>query len=86
MAEHDIDETMETIEEMAKPKYEVTRIGDPKRLTMKLVNDGPRRTVFEHLPMDDKVSITDLLVVRRIGIFHEPCMKMVCSRLLASHP
>ena len=51
--------------------------GDPYQMAMKIVNDDEFQSVHDFQAVSEKVSITDLLEVRRIGIPHDTQVKMI---------
>ena len=61
--------------EAERPKYNVKPFGDPYQMAMKIVNDE-EISVHHFQAVSEKVSITDLLKVRRIGIPHDTQVKM----------
>ena len=62
--------------EAERPKYDVKTFGDPYQMAMKIVNDEEIQSVHDFQVVSEKVSITDLLEVRRIGILHDTQVKM----------
>ena len=65
--------------EAERPKYDVKTFGDPYQMAMKIVNDDEIQSVHDFQAISEKVSITDLLEVRRIGIPHDTQVKMTRS-------
>ena len=62
--------------EVERPKYDVKMFGDPYQMAMKIVNDVEFQSVHDFQTLSEKVSITDLLEVRRIGIPYDTQVKM----------
>ena len=62
--------------EKERPKYDVKMFGTPYQMAMKIVNDDEFQSVHDFQTISEKVSITDLLEVRRIGIPHDTQVKM----------
>ena len=63
--------------EKERPKYDVKMFGTPYQMAMKIVNDDEFQSVHDFQILSEKVSITDLLEVRRIGIPHDTQVKMI---------
>ena len=63
--------------EKERPKYDVKMFGTPYQMAMKIVNDDEFQSVHDFQTLSEKVSITDLLEVRRIGIPHDTQVKMI---------
>ena len=63
--------------EKERPKYDVKMFGDPYQMAMKIVNDDEIQSVHDFQTVSEKVSITDLLEVRRIGSPHDTQVKMI---------
>ena len=69
--------------EAERPKYDVKTFGDPCQMAMKIVNDDEIQSVHDFRAVSEKVSITDLLEVRRIGIPYDTQVKM--TRMWEEH-